>query len=68
MNGLKNKIKNEIVATKVDKGNATVLLTKNEYVCNDEKLMRENPHKEISYNYTGTFQGMVEVNEGSNFC
>ena len=61
VNRLKNKIKkNEIIATKVDKGNTMVLLKNNDYITKDEKFISEGPYEEIKYGYTNKFQARVK--------
>lgn len=61
VNRLKNKIKkNEIIATKADKGNTMVLLKNNDYITKAEKFISEGPYEEIKYDYTNKFQARVK--------
>lgn len=54
---LRNKMKkNDIIATRADKGNTMVLMKKEDYINKAEKFIKEGPYKEVKYDYTNKYQ------------
>lgn len=61
LNKLKRKIQeNQLIVTKADKGNTTVIMCKHDYIKRTEEFIKEGPYKEIKYDYTSRYQAQIK--------
>jgi len=67
---LNQKIKdNNLILTKADKGNTTVIMNKNEYINKVEKFVNENGYIELKHDPTNKYQAVLKrtLNENKMF-
>ena len=58
---LKNKIKeNNLLVTKADKGNTSVVMKKDWYINKTEDFIKEGPYQGIKYDYTSKYQAQIK--------